>query len=481
MEKSAALDVLSVQNRADFIGPLFFGSSGNQTGQISFWNSASYLATVFQAGNTTAAMTYTFPTAGPAGNNYLLGSSTAGVMSWINAPGTYAPIGSSYVVIGADATLTAERVLTAGTAISVVDGGANSTVTINNIGVTSNIAGTAISVSGATGAVTINNTGVTSAVGTSNQVNVSGATGAVTFSTPQNIHTAATPTFASETLTATSNQLILGTTRTVTITAPTPATSSRTHTIPDIGGNGTFPFLEAANIFTVTQAISAASAGTSLSLQITNSDNSNAASNASLALATGGASAGDALITFNSASTWAMGCDNSNSDNFAINVGSSLVTSPSIGIAQSSGAVSIKGTTTNDSASTGYVGEYVESNVTSATSFPSTGVIGDGTSVSLTAGDWDIMANMVATANGATVTNVQIGISTHSGNDATGLVVPTSDIYLPLPTATSNTSGNIPIFRVSINATTTYYLKVYAEYSVATPKYQVNMIARRRR
>lgn len=57
--------------------------------------------------------------------------------------------------------------------------------------------GTAISVSG----TTINNTGVTSVTGTSNQVNVNASTGAVTFSLPQNIHTAASPTFANVTAT----------------------------------------------------------------------------------------------------------------------------------------------------------------------------------------------------------------------------------------------------------------------------------------
>src|SRR5581483_2742068 len=70
------------------------------------------------------------------------------------------------------------------------------TLTLSNTGVTSNVAGTGISVSGATGAVTITNTGVTSLTGTTNQVSVSGATGDITLSLPQNIHTAATPTFA---------------------------------------------------------------------------------------------------------------------------------------------------------------------------------------------------------------------------------------------------------------------------------------------
>ena len=59
-------------------------------------------------------------------------------------------------------------------------------------------AGTGISVSGSgseTASVTITNGGVVSATGTTNQVNVSASVGAVTFSLPQDIHSAANPTF----------------------------------------------------------------------------------------------------------------------------------------------------------------------------------------------------------------------------------------------------------------------------------------------
>ena len=59
-----------------------------------------------------------------------------------------------YVVIDYHADMTDERKLTAGTAIQVVDGGANSTVTLNNTGVTSAVSGTGVDVTGATGAVT---------------------------------------------------------------------------------------------------------------------------------------------------------------------------------------------------------------------------------------------------------------------------------------------------------------------------------------
>lgn len=194
MGNAVTTDLLRILGPTYFTGPTYFGEALSQTGQIFLFNSSSALATGFQAGNNSAAVTYTLPTAGPAANTDLLGSTTTGTMSWVNAAGTYAPIGSAFVTIGNTAGLTAERALT----------------------------------------------------GTSNQIVVSdnGANSTVVLSTPQNIHTAATPTFASETLTATTNQLVLGTTRTVTITAPTPATSSRVHTILDVGAAANFMMSE---------------------------------------------------------------------------------------------------------------------------------------------------------------------------------------------------------------------------------------------
>jgi hypothetical protein len=71
-----------------------------------------------------------------AGNGITLTDAGAGSTLTIAATssGGGAPTTSSYVVMSADATLTSERVLTAGTGISITDGGANSTVTIANTG-----------------------------------------------------------------------------------------------------------------------------------------------------------------------------------------------------------------------------------------------------------------------------------------------------------------------------------------------------------
>lgn len=59
------------------------------------------------------------------------------------------------------------------------------------------------------------------------------------------------------TITPTTNQLVLGTTRTVTISAVQPASTSRTWTIPDITGNGTFAALEGTQTFTGTKTFNA--------------------------------------------------------------------------------------------------------------------------------------------------------------------------------------------------------------------------------
>jgi hypothetical protein len=92
--------------------------------------------------------------------------------------------------------------LTIGTGLSGTSYNGSTGVTIANTGVTSNVAGTGISVSAATGAVTITNSGVTSAVAGTG-VSVSSGTGAVTISIGQSVATNATPTFGNLTINGT--------------------------------------------------------------------------------------------------------------------------------------------------------------------------------------------------------------------------------------------------------------------------------------
>lgn len=82
---------------------------------------------------------------------------------------------------------------------------------------------------------------VTTLTGTANRVTVTNGAGSITLSAPQDIATASTPTFASETLTAANNQLTLsGPTRNAIINAVEPAVATRTYTIPDAGANANF-------------------------------------------------------------------------------------------------------------------------------------------------------------------------------------------------------------------------------------------------
>jgi len=94
-----------------------------------------------------------------------------------------APTDAEYVVMSLNGTLTDERVLTAGTGISLTDGGAGSTATISNTGVLAALGGVGITTTTVSGNATITNAGVTSNVAGDGIV-LSATTGAVTISAP---------------------------------------------------------------------------------------------------------------------------------------------------------------------------------------------------------------------------------------------------------------------------------------------------------
>lgn len=103
---------------------------------------------------------------------------------------------------------------------------------------------TAADTIGAVGAMTdgqivIGRTGASPVVGaitgTANRVTVTLGAGTVALTGPQDIHTGASPTFAGLTLSGATNQLVLGTTNTVTINSAAPA-ASRVYGLPDAGG-----------------------------------------------------------------------------------------------------------------------------------------------------------------------------------------------------------------------------------------------------
>lgn len=145
--------------------------------------------------------------------------------------------------------------------------------------------------------------------------------------------------------------------------------------------------------------------------------------------------------------------------------------------------VQIKGTGTNDDAAAGFMGEYVESIVASV-SGAANNTWGDLTSISLTKGDWDISVMDVMLANGAVFTSldVEAGIGTASGTSTTGLAAgDTQSVIIAATFGTTAYFTNVVVpRRVSINVTTTYYLKTYTgSYTSGTPKHYARISARR--
>lgn len=132
----------------------------------------------------------------------------------------------------------------------------------------------------------------------------------------------------------------------------------------------------------------------------------------------------------------------------------------------------LKGTTTNDNASAGNVGEYVSASVVQGAAVSlTTNVAANITSISLTAGDWDLWGNLYYTF-GATTT-----LTSHSGylttTSASTSTSPLGGFYLlNVASSTPNTTlfGGQAIgpVRVSLTTTTTWFLVAQATFATST-------------
>lgn len=139
----------------------------------------------------------------------------------------------------------------------------------------------------------------------------------------------------------------------------------------------------------------------------------------------------------------------------------------------------VVGTATNDDAATGNIGQWVNSSQGTATNFPTSTQWGDLVNISLTAGDWDVSMVLDGINNGSTQTVFQGGISTTSGNSATGLTFGDNAAGALVPTAVTDSSISISNYRMKLTGTTTVYLKYFATYAVGTPQAKGRISARR--
>lgn len=125
--------------------------------------------------------------------------------------------------------------------------------------------------------------------------------------------------------------------------------------------------------------------------------------------------------------------------------------------------ISVSGTNTNDSAASGYVGELLTAN---ATVTLTTGTPANLTSLSITAGDWDVFAIVQFDGAGATVTSdvwASLGTTSATMNSTLGQSgrwrgAGTTDLFFPMSFS----------LRVSLASTTTYYLTGRASFTTST-------------
>lgn len=130
--------------------------------------------------------------------------------------------------------------------------------------------------------------------------------------------------------------------------------------------------------------------------------------------------------------------------------------------------IQVRGDLTGTTPPLGYRGERIASVIPSGSAITlSTGVAQNITSISLTAGVWDVSA--LAMFNGTlTGTQLAIGIGTTT-NSLTGVNFGDSGSATPnMPTASSVQNLSIPQFRVVLSSTTTYYFVASAVFTAGT-------------
>lgn len=145
-------------------------------------------------------------------------------------------------------------------------------------------------------------------------------------------------------------------------------------------------------------------------------------------------------------------------------------------------AAGLVGTSTNDDAPAGCVGEYVESVVDAPSGVsPSSSTATNVTSITLSAGDWDVSGLIVTQLGGSTRVSGAYGsfstVSSTQGSDPhvadivfQNTAVPTGNLRFVLPTS-----------RFKLAASTTIYLVVYITYDTSTAKIGGKISARRMR
>jgi len=125
----------------------------------------------------------------------------------------------------------------------------------------------------------------------------------------------------------------------------------------------------------------------------------------------------------------------------------------------------IKGTTTNDNAAAGYIGEYITPTDLTGVSL-TTGTVINVSSAVLAAGDYEITGTVRFNPSAAsTINQIVAGVSLTSNN--VGAVGTFTQLVAPFSTGQTQTIA-APLQRISLATTTTVYLTAAMGFAVST-------------
>lgn len=142
-------------------------------------------------------------------------------------------------------------------------------------------------------------------------------------------------------------------------------------------------------------------------------------------------------------------------------------------------STAIPGTTTNDNAAAGNLGEFIESSIGLLATSLSNGTALALTSVSLPVGDWDVEAQARFNGTNASISGRRALISDEEATFPVADVFRYASNSLPTTTTTESTSVTVARRRYSLAATTTVYLNVLCAFSAGSVTAQGFLSARR--